>query len=352
MRRTRRLELHFARRSKLWAIAALCAAFALTGCAGGGGSGTAAGTGVSNVKPTGAEAVSAAAAPALGEVTVKDLTGKEVTFSEVPSRIAVLSGADLNTVYKLGGTAVGRPTTKNPVEPKEAETAEQIGTAHGVNLEKLALLKPDVVIATAGLGQKDAEAIEALGTRLLLTSGYSVDEVKQSILLVGQVMRKDEKAAELVKEVDAKLAQIQADMSGKTAPKGLVIFGSPTSLQIALPTSLSGDLLAKAGGVNVAADYPGLEKSGGRYAQLSAERIIQSDPDAIYLVAHGDPQQVQAAFEKEMSDNPAWSNLRAVKENRLLVLPSDLFSANPGPKVVEALDYLHKHIAETAAQLQ
>ena len=55
------------------------------------------------------------------------------------------------------------------------------------------------------------------------------------------------------------------------------------------------------------------------------------------LITHGEPEAVRQAFEAEMDKNPAWKNLDAVKEGRVVVLPSHLFGTNPGTKIVDAL---------------
>ena len=60
------------------------------------------------------------------------------------------------------------------------------------------------------------------------------------------------------------------------------------------------------------------------------------------LMNHTSPDQVKEGFMKEMSQNSAWSSLDAVKQNRVEVLPADLFGSNPGTRVTESLDILHK----------
>lgn len=83
-----------------------------------------------------------------------------------------------------------------------------------------------------------------------------------------------------------------------------------------------------------------------QYAQLSVERIIEANPDVIYLITHGDPNSVKKAFEGEMMKNEAWKNLDAVKQKRVVILPPDLFGSNPGTKVTEAMDFMYKSIQD------
>ena len=64
------------------------------------------------------------------------------------------------------------------------------------------------------------------------------------------------------------------------------------------------------------------------------------------LITHGDPKAVKDSFEKEMKQNAAWKNLDAVKNDQVTVLPADLFGANPGTKVTDALDTMQKELAK------
>lgn len=47
-----------------------------------------------------------------------------------------------------------------------------------------------------------------------------------------------------------------------------------------------------------------------------------------------------------MMKNEAWKNLEAVKQNRVVILPPDLFGSNPGTKVTEAMDFMYKSIQD------
>jgi iron complex transport system substrate-binding protein len=109
----------------------------------------------------------------------------------------------------------------------------------------------------------------------------------------------------------------------------------------ALNNSLSGDLLLTAGGENIAADYPKLDNYP-QYAQLNTEKIMKSNPQLILIMSHGNPEKVKDGFIKEMQQNAAWNSMDAVKNNKVEMLPADLFGTNPGTRVVEALDQMNK----------
>lgn len=280
-------------------------------------------------------------AEAASKITLKDFADRQITLTKPATRIVTLAAGDAQIVATLGGNVVGRPTTDNKQLPKAVLDAAEIGSSHAPNYEKITALKPDLIIATKSLNASNIKALEATGAVVYLASNESVIEIKQNVLKISQLLGKAKKGQVTVDAMNIKL-QVAAKIN-KNNPKVLMIYGAPGTLLAALPTSLSGDLLARAGGKNVAADFPKLEKMTG-YAQLSAERVIAADPDIVFLITHGDPEEVEKAFKEEISKNAAWSNLKAVKNKQIIVLPSHLYGTNPGTKIGDALNVLATHL--------
>lgn len=280
----------------------------------------------------------------INQLVVEDFAGRQVVFDDVPKRIVALSNGDVDIIYALGGEVVGRPTSRGNTTIQAAENVEQIGNTHEVDLEKVTLLKPDVVLGNYPLNQKDIPSIEGIGAKMILTSANSVADIKKQIHLFGTLLQKQEKANELIQAIDTKLGQYQTNHDIEK-PRALLVYGAPGTYMAALSHSLSGNILELAGGENIAADYPALEQYP-QYAQLNTERIVEANPQAIFIITHGNPEEVRDGFLKEMQENSAWSSLDAVKNNRVTVLPSDLFGTNPGTRVTEALDLMSNYLSE------
>ena len=74
---------------------------------------------------------------------------------------------------------------------------------------------------------------------------------------------------------------------------------------------------------------------------LSLEAIIAADPDYIFAVLQGsDPTDAQQMLEATLLDNPAWSELRAVKEGRFYTLDPTLYNLKPNARWGEAYEKL------------
>ncbi|MEI2464206.1 ABC transporter substrate-binding protein [Niallia taxi] len=285
-------------------------------------------------KPTGEAAESIA-----GSIAIKDFANRTVTFSKAPESIAALGSGDVDLMHAFGKEVVGKPTLSDEGQlAKTAKDAEEIGTTHEVNYEKIALLQPDVVLANVGFNQEDVPTIEGLGTKVILTEANSISDIKKQITLYGEMLQKTDKAAQLKEDLDVDL-KAAASALKDTDKRVLLVYGAPGTYMAALPNSLSGDFLAAAGGINVASDYPALEKFP-QYAQINTERVVEANPDAVLLITHGDAEEIKQGFLKEMKQNAAWTSLDAVKKERVEVLPSELFGTNPGTRAVDAVQYL------------
>lgn len=317
----------------LWSSAVLL--LAVTGCSNG--------APTTDHKPTSASVSATSGTTSSAAIQVTDFSKRTLAFQKVPQHIVALSNGDLDIIYALGGTAVGRPNSNGPVVVPAAENVQQIGSTHEVDLEKITMLKPDVVLGNYPMNEKDIPAIEGVGSQPLLTSANSVQDIQTQITLFGQLLQKQAGAVKLNQQIDQQVTKLQKETASASKPKVLLVYGAPATYMAALPNSLSGNILEGAGGSNIAADFPGLQNFP-QYAQLNTERIIQADPDYIFIMTHGNTEDVKAAFIKEMQENAAWNGIRAVKNNQVEVLPSDLFGTNPGTRVTKALDLMHQKL--------
>lgn len=278
-----------------------------------------------------------------GPVKFVDAAGNEVEFETAPKSIATLDPGIMDILVELDANLVGRPGVKLEL-PEEVAKIQEIGNPHEPSFEQIIALDPEVLIVPPSFARM-ASTVEATGIKVVYESNSSIEDIQNTITRYGEVFGKQEKAEELVKEIEEATAG-----AVESTQDALIVYGAPGTYMAALNTSLYGDILVKAGGNNIAADLPGLDKYPA-YATLSSEKIVEGNPKLIMLITHGDPAAVQEGFEKQMSENAAWKNLDAVKNGQIVILPSSLFD-NPGTQVVEALDYMRDLLqkAEEAAK--
>ena len=267
-------------------------------------------------------------------ITITDALGNTHTFDAPPASIAALSPGEMDILLALGANVTGRPSLSYEVTA-EVEAIQEIGNPHEPSFEQIAVVNPEVLVVPPSF-QQFAANIEGQGTKIVYTNVNSIEELQQSIDMFGTLFNAKNKAAEINETITAKIEEAQSKSSDVNA---LLIYGAPGTYLVALDTALAGDILAKSGGHNIASDFPATEKYP-TYASLSVEKIVQANPDVVMILTHANPQAVIDGFNKQMAQDAGWKNLDAVKNNRIYILPADLFGNNPGTRITESIDYM------------
>src|SRR5699024_6060201 len=118
------------------------------------------------------------------------------------------------------------------------------GNLHQPNFENIAMANPEVLIAPLSF-QRHAENIEAQGTKVLYTNANSVADIQETITMFGQVFQKESEAEKINSNITEKIESIDTDEEDPV--QALLVYGTTETSLVALPNSLSGDLLEQAG---------------------------------------------------------------------------------------------------------
>lgn len=245
-----------------------------------------------------------------------------------PSRIVALNqhAADLVLALGAGSSLVGvayLDDTEAGQRPSEYFGVPVIARQYPAS-EVLYAQKPDLVIggfATAfgdGVTSRSGLARNGVGSYLLESAcnGHSLDyfaHVRNDLLTVGKLLHKQPQARQLSEALDADLARAQA----LAAPgKPLSVFYLDSEVKGLDSEGQRGyvtTLLAAAGARNVFAEI-------NQYrVTVSSETLLASDPDVILLAdADWSPASRKRYLLKH---DPVLSQLRAVRENRLIDIP-------------------------------
>ncbi len=157
-----------------------------------------------------------AALPAWAEdVTISTATGV-VTVPANPAVIAVLDIAAIDTLAALGVTPQGVPDKLYvPYLQDLAGQATVVGTLFEPDLEALATLAPDLIIA-GGRSSTQVEPLSQLAPTVDMTIWEDVvGEGRDRIATYGALFDKADAAADLTATLDAKLAEVTAAVQGK-----------------------------------------------------------------------------------------------------------------------------------------
>jgi iron complex transport system substrate-binding protein len=282
----------------------------------------------------GASPGSAASSPdAAFPVTVEGTSGP-VTIDERPARIVSLSPTATEDLFAIGAGDQVIAADEFSTFPPEAPTTELSGFEP--NVEAIAGYEPDLVVFATETGDLGS-SLESLGiTALHLDAAVRLHDVYEQIEQLGLATGHADEADALVRDLRAEVDEIVA---GAAALDGLTFYYEldDTFYSVTSRTFI-GQLFEMLGLENVA-DAAG--RGSGGYPQLSAEYIIESDPDLIFLAdatCCGQSPETVAA-------RPGWGEIAAVRRGGVIPLDDDVAS-RWGPRVVDLL----RDVAEAAAE--
>ncbi|MGA2067455.1 MAG: cobalamin-binding protein [Thermoguttaceae bacterium] len=224
----------------------------------------------------------------------------------------------------LGGSLVG--ATDHCDYPPEAVGIDRVGGFGAPNVEKLLALSPDLVIAAGFERAEVADVLRRAGIRVLDVRIRDFEELFVAIRQIGEAVDRSQQAEGVVRRMRAELEAATAQ-NGSTPrgqrPRVFVEIGDHP-LMTAGGTSFLDDLIARAGGVNVAHEI------SEAYPSVSPEKVIEWNPDVILVTRMGRPGDATV----QMSRRIGWADISAVKNGRVIddIHPDLLF--RPGPRLI------------------
>ena len=249
-----------------------------------------------------------------------------------PRRVVALAPSAAEIVYALGaaGSVVG-------VSDYAADLPESKGkTLLGgfvPDLERIASLSPDLaVVSRDGTDRRAAERVAALGIRVVVTDATSLAGVYADIRRVGEALGRGPAAERLVASPERRTAAARERSPALRRPGRWSVLALiwPDPPVVAGPATFVGDLLEKAGLVNV------VPSSAGAWPRVSHETLVAWNPR--FLLKPETPEN-RAAFSAAFAPGTRWGLLPAVREGRVLALPG-AWLERPGPRLVDALEAL------------
>jgi len=272
-------------------------------------------------------------------LTIKDDAGRSVVLQHKPEKIVVLAPSFLELLYAVDGKAVGRTSSNSKYAiPEQALGVSEVGLVYNINVEKVVSLQPDLVIAMQGIHDKLIPMLESNNIPVIVLKYKTYDDVFDKIKLFGDIIGTKEKAQVLTQDMNAKLEKIINKLPGNNT-KIAILHATAKNVSLELENSIAGNTARLLHLQNIAAVSSPIN-SGSDVIPYSLEKLVENDPDIIFVVTMGGSNEIEKKMQAEVENNPAWSSLRAVQEKKVVFLPADLFLLNPGLRIPEAAQYM------------
>ncbi len=222
----------------------------------------------------------------------------------------------------------------------------------------LADLRPDLVITQdlCGVCSIDAPSVERAIARLdpapevLVLNPQSVEDIMDDITRVGRAMGLGSRAMELVVELRARMdhAEVHVNPYDDTHVVGFMEWCDP----IYVAGHWNVQIIERAGGrhpLNPTRIVPGsgaavgpqqAQRVGGASIAVDRDAFVGADPRSLVIAPCGlSLDQVRSEYERLMARD--WfASMRCVREGRVALVDGDQMFNRPGPRVVEALEFM------------
>ncbi len=251
-------------------------------------------------------------------------------------RLVSLTCSNTEIVCALGCGHLLVGVDKHSDYPEEVvQKLPRVGPDLKINIDKVAALKPDLVLASLTVPghEKIVQALQQAGLNSMAPEPISLEDVYRDILEIAEHLGVTPRGQRLVREMRDEIRA--AEHSGPRLE--VLVEWWPKPVIVPGKWSWVNDLLMAAGGSN-----PFSQRSV-KSTPVTAEEVCAVDPDAVVISWCGvSPQKYkrETVFRRE-----GWSHLEAVRQRRVFCIP-EAFLGRPGPRLRHGYQSLCRIIAE------
>jgi iron complex transport system substrate-binding protein len=267
-------------------------------------------------------------------VTVGDLT-----LDAEPQRIISMSATATEMLFAIGAGSrvVAVDTFSN--YPAETASLEKLD-AYQPNIEAISALSPDLVIISYDPGnlveQLTTLSIPVFNAGAVADLAGAYAQLEQLGALTGQLAE----AVQASSDMQTAITEIVDGVTKLNPPLTYFYELDPTPYTVTSNTFIGG-VMALMGLVNIA---DGVEE-GNDYPQLSAEIIVEKNPDIIFLA----DTKCCAQSAETVAARDGWGGLQAVATGSIVALDDDIAS-RWGPRLVDLVRVVAEAITAVLAK--
>jgi len=262
-------------------------------------------------------------------VTVQDDRGHPITLKQTPLRIVSLAPHVTELLYAVGASAQLVGADAGSDYPAAAKQLPRIGDYSRVNFERVAALKPDLIIGwRSGNRAADIYRLRQMGIPVLLTDAHPLTDVARLLRLMGQATGHVDEGERAAQEFEVRLGKLRVRYA--TTPTRRVFYQVwDQPLMTVGGHHWINDAITLCGGRNIFADLQGAAP------RVSLESVLTRAPEMI--ISADDAPDRRSMWQR-------FPRLPAVQRRALIRMNADALH-RPTPRVLEGVETLCQEIA-------
>lgn len=259
------------------------------------------------------------------DISVRDDTGQLVQLKQPPQRIVTLAPHAVELLYAIGAGKRIAGTVAYSDFPEEARRIPVIGGYRALDMEAIAALRPDVIVAwPSGNTAAQVEKLKQLGLPLYLSEPQKISDIANALERLGTLTGNTQNAQQAATQFRQKLEALRSKYQGRSKVRVFYQIWDRPLMSVGGEQIIS-DVMRQCGGENIFAQLPALTPT------VSVETVLQADPDTIIGSGMDNRRPVW------LDDWKKWPRLRAVQHNNLYFISADWIN-RPTPRMLQGVE--------------
>ncbi|MDR6226090.1 ABC transporter substrate-binding protein [Desmospora profundinema] len=264
-----------------------------------------------------------------------------------PKRVVVLTNEGLESLLSVGVKPVGaveaftgEGTWYHHLE-EEMDGVESVGTELQPNLEKIASLKPDLIIGNKMRQEKIYDQLSGIAPTVFAESLRA--QWKNNFKLYTDTVNKKEEGEAVIADFDKRVEEIRERAGDKLSTEVSLVRFMPGVTRIYYNDTFGGVILKEIG-----FNRPSAQDLDDFAAEVTKERIPEMEGDVLFYFTYEEKGSNEGTeLEKEWTQDPLWKKLEVVKEGKAYKVDDTVWTTAGGVKAANLLlDDLEKYLLD------
>jgi iron complex transport system substrate-binding protein len=253
-----------------------------------------------------------------------------VTTLERPaSRLVSLAPSNLECIAALGGFDRVVACEDSSDFPVEAARLERLGPDLGPDLDRVAALAPDLVVASLTVPgmERVVSGLRARGLPFVVLAPRSIADMLDDLARLATLLGLQDRARALTDGLREQIAVLEHEAATIGEPARVYLEWWPRPMFSPAQACYSNELIRLAGGLNVFGDRPGSS------VEISADELLAAAPEVCFVSWCG--VAADKLDPRRLIERPGLESLAAAHEGHVYAL-DECFSGRPGPRMLTA----------------
>jgi ABC-type Fe3+-hydroxamate transport system substrate-binding protein len=237
------------------------------------------------------------------------------SYSQEVKRVISLAPSITENIYLIGAQDELVGCTSYCIQAI-ADGVEQVGSTVDINVEKILLLKPDLVLTMEMTKAQDIAALRKLGIKVeVIKTPVNFEEICEQTQLIGALLGVKNSAQKILSETKNEVDSLKQICMNIPKKKIFFQIGADPVFTV-LPNTFMNDFITFCNGENIASNMT--------KGTMTRESVIAKNPDIIIIATMGG----FGVQEKKKWDS--YSGLKAAEQKKIFLIDSET-SCSPTP---------------------